>query len=59
METAIVDQTIHALNEARETALYYLHRYRFDPFMREEHTAQLNKIDRLIEQLKEIENEKT
>lgn len=53
----IIDQTLHALNEARETALYYLNRYRFDPFMREEHTQQLNKINELIKQLKDIENE--
>lgn len=39
------------LHDARDTILYYANRYRFDPYMRQEHDEQLQRVEKLLDQV--------
>lgn len=46
-------QIISLIKELKDTAQFYLERYRFDPFQIREHEEQIKKLDKLLKQLKE------
>lgn len=46
-------EIVNVIEQLKETANYYLTRYRFDPFMVDEHKEQIAKLDKLLTELKE------
>lgn len=46
-------QIVNVINELKETAHFYLERYRFDPFMVQEHSGQIQRLDEMLKQIKE------